>query len=233
MTGTAFLRARRGALLAGGLTLALIGAACSSATREVGSGASTAVSDSTGGTVPGTVRDPFPDVSAMEAIEFSQDPAGVPMSFTPPEGELAAVYFGYLSCPDICPLTMADLAAALNKLPPEDAARVTPAFVTVDPERDDGARLVSYMTHFFPEHPFRAYQAIDTGTLNRLAYEFHVQYSIPQHEDGEFYAVAHSGFVYLVDDRGLVVRELPFGTPSADTATAIAAELDAQDQREG
>ena len=84
MTGTAFLRARRGALLAGGLTLALIGAACSSATREVGSGASTAVSDSTGGTVPGTVRDPFPDVSAMEAIEFSQDPAGVPMSFTPP-----------------------------------------------------------------------------------------------------------------------------------------------------
>src|SRR5690606_41519455 len=62
-------------------------------------------------------------------------------------GELLVVYFGYLSCPDVCPTTMADLKSAFTNLPPEDVERIDVAFVTVDPERDDGDSIDSYMDY--------------------------------------------------------------------------------------
>lgn len=202
--------------------------ACTPETRDAGT-ASSVSGGSASTAVPGTVRDPIPDVSDLEALEFSADPAGEPMSFTAPDGQLRLVYFGYLSCPDICPLTMADAAAALNKLEPDEAFRVTPAFVTLDPERDTADRMVEYMEHFFPDHPYLVMQAPDTGALNQLAYNFHVQYTIPVHEEGEFYAIAHSGTLYVVDDNGLVVREFPFGTKADALAAGLRAELEALD----
>ena len=206
--------------------------ACSPATREVDTAEGGGAGDTAAGLVPGSVRDPVPDVSELEALEFTADPEGVMTSFVPPEGELFAIYFGYLSCPDICPLTMADTAAALNKLDPSDAARITPVFATLDSERDTGQRMIDYMEHFFPDRSFRVYQAPDTRALNKLAYHFHVQYSIPAHESGEFYAVAHSGFLYIVDDQGLVVREFDFGSKSDSIAAGFERELAVQDARE-
>ena len=57
------------------------------------------------------------------------------------------MYFGYTNCPDVCPTTMADLGAALDRLDDEDAARVDVAMVTVDPERDT-AVLADYVQSF-------------------------------------------------------------------------------------
>src|SRR5690606_40197961 len=62
---------------------------------------------------------------------------------------LLLVYFGYTSCPDVCPTTMADVSAALVDLPPDKAGRVRVAMVTVDPERDTDEILAGYLAHFF------------------------------------------------------------------------------------
>ena len=225
--------ARAGVVRRVGLFVLLAAVALSSGCggTDVSTPASMPASTPAGTVTVGTVRDPLPDVSALHAVDFSSDPAGVQTSMAAPPGELRIVYFGYLSCPDICPLTMADVANAFHRLDPDDASRVAPAFVTLDPERDSGARLVEYMGHFFPERPFLAMQAEDTGALNKLAYHFEVQYSVPVHEPGAFYAIAHSGTLYVVDDRGAIVRELPFGTKAADIAAVLQVELEAQDRR--
>jgi protein SCO1/2 len=62
---------------------------------------------------------------------------------------LVVLYFGYTSCPDICPLTLTDLGQARARLG-ADAERVRILFVTVDPARDTPARLADYVRHFPP-----------------------------------------------------------------------------------
>lgn len=66
------------------------------------------------------------------------------------QGKLAIYYFGYTNCPDVCPTTMADLAAALRKLDSADRARVQVVFVTTDPQHDTPARLRQWLGSFDP-----------------------------------------------------------------------------------
>lgn len=51
-------------------------------------------------------------------------------------GKVTAVFFGFTNCDDVCPTTLADLAAARRSLPPVLAQKVSVVFVTVDPQRD-------------------------------------------------------------------------------------------------
>jgi protein SCO1 len=65
------------------------------------------------------------------------------------DGEVLLVYFGYTSCPDICPTTMADIRLALEACHRDLAERVSVAMVTVDPERDTTEVLTGYLGYFF------------------------------------------------------------------------------------
>lgn len=60
------------------------------------------------------------------------------------------LFFGYTHCPDVCPSTMADLAAARRLLPSEIRAEVTVAFVTEDADRDTPAVLRSWLDRLDP-----------------------------------------------------------------------------------
>ena len=62
-------------------------------------------------------------------------------------GRVLLVYFGYTHCPNVCPSTLSDLHDALGHLGP-DADRVRVVFVTLDPRRDTGSRLASYLASF-------------------------------------------------------------------------------------
>jgi protein SCO1/2 len=65
-------------------------------------------------------------------------------------GTVTLLYFGYTNCPNECPLTMANTAAALRMLPAAEQAKVRVLFVTVDPARDTLARLRSWLGNFNP-----------------------------------------------------------------------------------
>ncbi|MEX2466648.1 MAG: SCO family protein [Gemmatimonadota bacterium] len=60
-------------------------------------------------------------------------------------GKLTLLYFGYTHCPDICPITMARVARALELLEPEERAQVRTIFVTLDADRDDPERLARWL----------------------------------------------------------------------------------------
>jgi protein SCO1 len=174
----------------------------------------------------GIMRDPPPQVDGLVFLDHSSStPRQVDL--VPPPGQLRLVYFGYLSCPDVCPLTMADIARAQRDLGPGQAARTTVAFVTVDPERDDPERLRGYLSHFFDAGGMPL-TAPDQEALDEAAARLGVRYEIEDHEPGaERYGVDHSAVTYVIDDTGTVVRELPFGVTSDELAQVIRALLPA------
>lgn len=204
-------------------TLAVVFLVCS-ATMSIACSTGSSSADGAGdGRVVGYAPSPPREVGRRSLPDHSTDPAGVPFPMRAPSGDLLVVYFGYLSCPDICPLTMADTAAGIAELPAATADRIEVAFVTVDIERDTGDRLNEYLSHFFPTTATRSLRAVDSYQLNGVTYDFGAQWQVDPHEQGATtYGVAHSGTTYVVDDRGRVVWEIPFGTPGPDVAATLA-----------
>ncbi|MGH7044102.1 MAG: SCO family protein [Acetobacteraceae bacterium] len=117
-------------------------------------------------------------------------------------GKYMLVYFGYTHCPDVCPTTLADVAAALGKLGPK-AARVVPVFITVDPARDTPAVVGRYTALFSPRIVGL------TGSAAQIAHvagEYHVYYA--KHVTGpgpDDYSMDHSSVLYLMGPNGQFV----------------------------
>lgn len=196
--------------------IALTAVACSSATTS-----STRTLSDEPAQVRGYAPTPTRNVGTKSLPDYSTSPDGVTFPFRAPEGELLVVYFGYLSCPDICPVSMNDLAAGLDALGPL-ASRVEVGFVTVDIERDTGERMNEYLAHFFPDSTTHSLRAADSFALNGVSYEFGAQWQVDPHEAGaNDYGVAHSGSTYVVDDQGRLVWEWPFATSGPDIAVTL------------
>ncbi len=91
--------------------------------------------------VGGPVPEPF-DVPVLVGVDASGDS----VSTEAWRGRITAVFFGYTSCPDICPLTLARVGRYREELPPEDRERLAVLFVSVDPERDTPERIARYVS---------------------------------------------------------------------------------------
>jgi protein SCO1/2 len=133
------------------------------------------------------------------------------------------VYFGYSFCPDVCPTELGTMAAAIDALGLA-ADRVTPVFITVDPQRDTPAALADYVARFHPRM-----QGL-TGTPEQVAdaaRRYRVYYAKAQRPDMTDYLMDHSSFIYLVGPDAKV-RSLfrPEQRPE-DIAAAIAAQIGA------
>lgn len=160
----------------------------------------------------GAVRTPALDVADVSLPSAGDGAGEEPLAMQAPPDELYLVYFGYTSCPDVCPTTMSDISVALGDLPDDLADRVTVAMATVDPERDTGEVVAGYLDHFFDRSV--ALRTTDPDALARATDAFGVQWEVEEHAPGETYDVAHSAVTYVVDDTGTVVVEWPFGFDS-------------------
>lgn len=124
-------------------------------------------------------------------------------------GKWLLVYFGYTSCPDICPTVLVRVGEALTALGPL-AVRVQPIFITVDPERDTAKRLGSYLAAL---HSHVVGLRGDPVQICEAAREFHVYYRARSLGDGE-YTVDHSSFLYLVAPDGQFTKLLADSLPT-------------------
>ncbi|ALO09752.1 Cytochrome oxidase biogenesis protein, putative copper metallochaperone [Streptomyces venezuelae] len=61
------------------------------------------------------------------------------------KGKPTLVFFGYTHCPDVCPMTMSNIAIAMKQLPKADQDKLQVVFVTTDPERDTSAELAKWL----------------------------------------------------------------------------------------
>ena len=129
------------------------------------------------------------------------DTAGRPFHFAAAtRGKLTYLYFGYSHCPDICPTTMGDLAAALREQPLSIRRRVEVVFVTVDPRRDTGSVLRAWLDHFN-----RRFIGL-TGSRSAIqAAEAAAGVPIapPEKVKGKNYSVAHGTYVLPYSPDGI------------------------------
>ena len=118
------------------------------------------------------------------------------------QGKWSLVFFGYLSCPDVCPLTLNELSIFWRLLqddPDLQTDNLQILFVSVDPTRDSPQALADYIKHFNPE--FIAATA-PKAQIDSLAQQFGAGYIIEEETAPGQYLVAHSSAIFLVDPLG-------------------------------
>lgn len=114
-------------------------------------------------------------------------------------GTIRLMFFGYTHCPDICPITLGRIKAALSAFPPEERSAFRVLFVSVDPQRDTPERLREY-TAYFGEQVIGM-----TGSqaqLQALSRRYRVTYGYGDKNESGFYEVSHSGGVFVFDREG-------------------------------
>ncbi len=133
-------------------------------------------------------------------------------------GKVVLLYFGYTSCPDICPTSLASIGSALNKLPEDEQNKAQVIFVSVDPERDSLDKLKNY-TRYFHKNILGI-----TGTkeeVDKIVHAYSASYKKVESNSAMGYLVDHSASIYVIDPRGKLVKMLPHGTDSEKIAQTI------------
>lgn len=142
-------------------------------------------------------------------------------------GDFLLVFFGFTHCPDVCPTTLGEIAATLDRLGPQ-AGRVQPLFISVDPARDTPAGLREYIKAFDPRIVGL------TGTpeqIKAVTKDYGVYYAKADGSDGSggtsdgTYSVNHSSITYLMGPDGAYLRTFSYGTSPEKMAEAIAAQI--------
>ena len=117
------------------------------------------------------------------------------------EGKNKIIYFGYTSCPDVCPATLGILSGVLNELKRDDIVVI---FVTLDPERDEPKNVDEYAKYFYPNS-----YGIVLDDLPKVAKSYGVKYQKVLLEKSVMgYSVAHSSSLYVLDKNDKFVAEI-------------------------
>jgi len=122
------------------------------------------------------------------------------------KGKVVAIFFGFASCPDICPTTMFELKKIKSDLG-EKSKEFKVLFISLDPERDTPELLSKYVPSFDP-----SFIGL-TGTeedIKKITQQFKVyRKKVIQ---GDSYTIDHSSGLYLIDREGKIRIRHSYGT---------------------
>ncbi len=163
----------------------------------------------------------------QQLIPVTQDTFAGPFTLTDTNGATATekswpdkyklIYFGFTYCPAICPTELQKLAYALNTLG-DKAAVIQPLFVTVDPERDNQAKMKEYVAMF---HPNLVGLTGTPDEVKQALKSFKIYASKVQEPGMSDYTMDHSSFIYFIAPDGRLLRIYK----SEDTAEVIATSV--------
>ena len=135
-------------------------------------------------------------------------------------GQYMLVYFGYTFCPDVCPTSLSIVGDALDRLSADELAKLTPVFITVDPERDTAEVVGSYAVNFHEKLIGL------TGTPEQIkaaAKGFRAYYAKTNADDPDGnYLMDHSSFTYLIGPDGRYITHFNHGTAPEKMAARLA-----------
>lgn len=160
-------------------------------------------------TFRGTLYDPAlpaPEIVLSQGNESS-------FQLSEMRGKVVLLFFGYTSCPDVCPTTLSEMKQVMADLG-VDADQVQVVFVTVDPERDTPQKLQEYLSIFNP-----AFIGLSDSMdkMEKTWSDYGVYREIEQlPNSASGYLVTHSARVYLIDGDGNLRLSYSYGTPKDD-----------------
>ena len=151
--------------------------------------------------------------------DFTVQTASGPLSLADLRGQVVIVYFGYTSCPDICPTTLQTVAAALHALPEDKQDRVTAVLISLDPERDTLEHLQEYTAWFHP----RIRGGTDSAeAIAELAGRWGVSWRKVEAEGSAMgYTLDHDSRAFLIAPDGRMVGTVRHGTPADSLARQV------------
>lgn len=136
-------------------------------------------------------------------------------------GRFMLIYFGFTFCPDICPTELGTIASAIDLLEGE-GERVTPVFITVDPERDTPEAMADYVSRF---HPRMVGLTGSAEQIAAAARAYRVYYAKAQRPEMSQYLMDHSSFIYLTGPDGRVRSLFRPETSPESIASSIRTQL--------
>ena len=172
---------------------------------------------------------PYPTPRAIPAFELQA--AEGPVTAETLRGRWTVVFVGFVSCPDVCPTTLSDMAKAQKAwetLP--EATRPRLLFVSIDPERDTPELLAGYARHFHPATV--AATQPDLAALEAFTSSLSLVFrKVPM---GSTYTMDHSSSMVVLDPEvrvaGVIRPQLPAGTlPGSGTVATIDPQAVARD----
>ena len=135
---------------------------------------------------------------------------GSPLSLSDLRGKPVILFFGYTSCPDVCPMTMMDMQRVQGALGETDD-EVSYLFVSVDGERDTPERLQRFFAMRNVEAFMHGMSGVDT-TLRQITPDYGLFYQLNEPEANDYYTVDHTSSTFLLDAEGRLARIFAFGT---------------------
>jgi protein SCO1/2 len=123
-------------------------------------------------------------------------------------GKVSLLFFGYTHCPDVCPVTLAEMRKVSQALRTK-AEDLRFIFVTVDPDRDTPELLKEYLGYFDPNFIGL------TGSkeaLEQVWKAYGVYRSVIETDSQEAYLVEHTARVYVINREGNLMMTYPFGS---------------------
>lgn len=150
------------------------------------------------------------------------------------DGKAVIMFFGYTSCPDVCPVTLSDFLQIRSRLG-EAAEEVSFVFITVDPDRDTPERMKRYLTNFDPEI---IGLTGSRGELEPVWSSYGVYQEKSEGSEKDNYLVDHSSRIYVIDKQGNLLLTYLFGTENNVIAEDVhhlisSKNLDIGSEREG
>jgi protein SCO1 len=139
-------------------------------------------------------------------------------------GSFMLIYFGFTYCPDVCPTELQVMSGALDLLG-DNAEKVRPLLITIDPERDTVEAMAQYVSNFHPRLmglSGTAEQIAAAASAYRVYYE-----KVEDPNSNAEYTMDHSSVVYLMDPDGSFVAHFGPGTGSEKMAEKIQSLIDA------
>ncbi len=115
------------------------------------------------------------------------------------DGNIRLLFFGFTSCPDICPATLQKLSRAVKGLPEALRTDTQIVFVSVDPQRDTPERIDSYVG-FFSDRAIGL--TGEEPALRELSKRYRTTFGYDEPDAEGNYNVSHSGAVYVFDREG-------------------------------
>jgi protein SCO1 len=157
----------------------------------------------------GSVMQEPVDVPDFELV----DQTGAPWRLSDHRGDVVLLFFGYTSCPDVCPTTLATWRSVHEQLG-DDAQRVRFVFVTVDPERDTPEHLGRHVNVFNPDFVGLTGGTDDLAAVYDLFDVYYEKVEVPQSALG--YLIDHTATTFVIDPEGTWRLRETYGTPVED-----------------
>lgn len=156
--------------------------------------------------------------------DFTLSATTGPISLSDYRGKAVVVYFGFLTCPEVCPNSMGVVKSALNQLTSEQLGATQAILISIDPIRDSLENLAEYASFF---HKNLVGITGSQEQIKRVTDQYGAYYNIEEIQSvSDDYGVEHSSRYYVIDQDGKLIAAMRHSTTPNELRAQIAQVLD-------